>query len=345
MAEIIVESSYGSIWRDLMEGITWFAGERRAGWQVHCVTTDELPRAIRSRPAGVICVLRDAQGELIRRLLEARVPAVNLLREVHPRIGCVMSDNRLIGARAAEHLQGQGFAHFRFVGVERAYSAEREEGFCGRLRELGRAAQVCPVKPEVEEIRAVRRAVVERRLAAWLRTLPRPVAVCACADFVARMVLECCRQAKLAVPQEVAVVGVDNDLAICELATPPLSSVPQNLRRIGFEAARLLEGMMARRRRPRAPVLVPPLEMVVRRSSDFVAMEDPRLAAALRQLRSGDPRRMSVAAVVREAGVSRQWLDRQFRARLGATPSELIRQRRLAAARVMLLETHLPVET
>jgi LacI family transcriptional regulator len=145
------------------------------------------------------------------------------------------------------------------------------------------------------------------------------------------------------VPEEVAILGVDNDLAICDLTLVPLSSIPQNMRRIGFEAARLLESVMQGRRR-RSVLKIAPREVVVRRSTDFIAIENPQVFAAMRHIGTTDIERLDMKGLLRQAGVSRQWLDRQFRQVIGTTPSEEIRRRKLACARSLLLETHLSVQ-
>jgi LacI family transcriptional regulator len=194
-------------------------------------------------------------------------------------------------------------------------------------------------------MRTVKSAGLERKLERWLGSLPRPAAIFTCADFVARQIMDCCRRIGISVPEDAAVLGVDNDLAICDLTSPRLSSIPQNMRRIGFDAARLLHGIMKGRRRPRAPVLIPPREVVVRQSTDSIVVEDARLAAVLRRIRSPERGEQSLRTLAKEAGMSRQWLDRRFRESLGATPSELIRRRKLAVARSLLIETHLPIQT
>ncbi len=112
----------------------------------------------------------------------------------------------------------------------------------------------------------------------WIVSLPKPVGVLACNDFRAQQVLNACRDIGLLVPDEVAVVGVDNDDIVCDLAEPPLTSVAPDTRRIGYEAAALLERMMRGEPPPAKTILVPPLSLVARRSSDALAIGDRQIA-------------------------------------------------------------------
>ncbi|MGA2232958.1 MAG: substrate-binding domain-containing protein [Tepidisphaeraceae bacterium] len=344
MQQIVVESSYGSIWREIMEGIIWFARDRRLAWKINCVTTPELAGTLKLKPDGVICLLRQVQRKLVRQLVASRIPAVNLLREIHPGVPSVMSNNELIGERAADYLHGKGFRRFAFVGVDRVWSDERERGFMRRLAALGETAVRCPISLEVEGLRAVSGAAAHRELQHWLGELPRPAALFACADFVGAAIIESAQRAGISVPEELAILGVDNDLAICDLTPVPLSSIPQNMRRIGFEAARLLDGLMRRRRPVNSPVKIAPREVVVRRSTDFIAIENAQVAAAMRHITTTDAGHLDMKGLLRHVGVSRQWLDRQFREVIGTTPSEEIRRQKLACARSLLLETHLSVQ-
>jgi LacI family transcriptional regulator len=168
--------------------------------------------------------------------------------------------------------------------------------------------------------------------------------VLAAADYIARPVLEACEALKITIPDQISILGVDNDPAICELGPVPLSSIPQNFMRMGFEAARMLDGIMTNRRRPRGPVWVPPREIVVRRSTDFIAAANPHVAQALRFIHAREREIPTVKSLLQHIGVSRQWLDLQFKESIGRTPSEEIRRVKLARARTLLLETHLSVQ-
>ena len=180
-------------------------------------------------------------------------------------------------------------------------------------------------------------------LAAWLHALSKPVGLMACNDDRGRQVLEACRTAGVAVPEEIAVVGVDNDELLCELSDPPLSSVALDTERGGYEAAQLLDGLMSGRIRQPARILVAPLGVVTRRSTDIVAAEDREVAAAVRWIRDWARRGpLRVAEVAQAVKLSRRSLEVRFRAALGRSVRAEIERVRLEHARSLLAETDLP---
>jgi LacI family transcriptional regulator len=343
MLQIIVESSYGSIWRELMDGISFYVRERRKPWQLHCVTTEEIPAALGRRPAGLMCILRGAQNDLLAAVARSRIPAVNMLRNLHPAVPSVLSDHHAIGVAAADYFLSRGFHHFAFLGLDRDWSRGRLQGYRDRLGHKKLPVLTSNVPLTIEDLSSVTSKRLLRALQSWLSDLPKPLALFCAADFIARTAAEACRR-RFRVPEEIAILGVDNDPAICGLDPVPLSSIPQNLQRIGFEAARLLDRLLTTRGRPRAAIEVAPREIVVRRSTDFVAVDDHQVAEALRYIHSAPIGSLTMKDLVRELDVSRQWLDRRFKLFLQRTPSEEIRRRKLAAAQALLLETSLPIQ-
>ncbi len=271
------------------------------------------------------------------------------LRPDHPlsRLSEVASDSYGAARLAAEHLLERGLRHYAYVGVHgRVWSERRQEGFCERVREAGFEAQVYAPP------RAVRDRVWEREqpvLARWLSNLPRPIGLLACNDERGREVLEACRVGGLQVPEEIAVVGVDNDELLCELADPPLSSVALNAEAGGYRAAALLDRMMRARLRGRATrtkpqrLLVEPLRVVTRRSTDIVAQGDPEIAAALRFLHDHAGELIGVGDVVKRLLISRRASRFAF-ARPSAGPiREELERIRLERAKRLLLETDHPI--
>jgi LacI family transcriptional regulator len=156
-------------------------------------------------------------------------------------------------------------------------------------------------------------------------------------------VVEACRLAGLRVPDEVAVVGVDNDDLFCGLARPSLSSIIVPAERIGFEAAAVLERLLAGAKAPRNPRLIPPAGVVTRQSSDVLAGGDPDVTAAVRFIRDHGHRPISVEDVLRAVPVSRRSLERRFRALLGRGLGEEIRRAHLQRAKDLLAATALSV--
>jgi AraC-like DNA-binding protein len=181
------------------------------------------------------------------------------------------------------------------------------------------------------------------RLVAWITSLEKPVGVLACTDQLGFWLLDACRRAGVAVPEEVAVVGVENDETLCLSASPPLSSVEFDSQRLGYAAARLLDSLMAGGQPPPGPLLLPPAGLVVRQSSDIVAIDDPQLAAAVRFIREHAARGATTADVLRLVPVSRRVLDRQMHAVLGRSIADEIARVRFMKVKNLLAETDLPL--
>jgi LacI family transcriptional regulator len=262
-----------------------------------------------------------------------------------PRVGI---DDHAVGAAAAAHFLERGFRHFAFVGhTDHAYSTRRERGFAESLRMAGHSPACFREAGRFDPRGRV--WALDPRLSRWVRALPKPVGLFACNDVWGCQLSEACRQSEVAVPEEVAILGVDNDDLLCELARPSLSSVAVPGEAIGFEAAALLDRMLSRgpgEARPgtrKPPLLLPPRQVVTRRSSDILAVDDPYVAEALGVIRRRAGRAMSVDDVVDLVPLSRRSLERRFRSCLGRGVWEEIRRVQLERAKELLAGTELPM--
>jgi LacI family transcriptional regulator, galactose operon repressor len=246
-----------------------------------------------------------------------------------PELPWVETDDEAIARAAADHLLARGLRHFGYCGVDRFnWSRWRREAF---RRYLAAAGLACSDGP----------AEGTRGLAEWVRALPKPAGVFACYDVRGREVLDACRQSEVEVPDQVAVVGVDDDELLCELSDPPLSSVVPDTRRAGWVAAELLSGWMAGRRPRRAGHRIPPLGVTTRRSTDMLAVEDPELAAALRFIADHACRGITVQDVLNQVPLSRRVLESRFQRVLGRTPHDEILRAQLERAKQLLVQRHL----
>jgi LacI family transcriptional regulator len=176
-------------------------------------------------------------------------------------------------------------------------------------------------------------------LSRWLLGLPKPVGMMACNDIRGQQVLNLCRRLDLVVPEEVAVIGVDNDEVLCELSDPPLSSVAPDTLRIGYDAAVLLERMMAGGDCPANPVFIPPLGIATRRSTEVLALNDRQLAAGLRFIRDHAFDPITINEVARAAGMSRRVFERRFVAQMGRPPKAEVLRLRLERVKQLLVDT------
>jgi LacI family transcriptional regulator len=254
----------------------------------------------------------------------------------------IRADSRRAGHLVAEHFLERGFCNFAFCGYEgRVWSQCRQEGLAERLQEAGFA---CEVYQPTRLKRGLSWKEELCMVVAWLKSLPRPVAVMACNDIRGRQVLEASLLAGLEVPEDVAVVGVDDDHLICNLSNPPLSSVAVNLSQAGYQAAELLDNLMQGRGEQPRQIVAEALWVVGRRSSDVIVTEDRHVAAALRFIRDRARQAIGVDDVVREAGISRRGVEIRFRNVMGRSIRCEIQRIRLAFTKQLLTETNLPTE-
>ena len=181
-------------------------------------------------------------------------------------------------------------------------------------------------------------------LADWLRTIRSPSAILAAHDLRAYQLLLAAEQAGINVPDELAVLGVNDDRTLCELCSPPLSSIAKNSRLCGYTAAGLLASLVKGEAVADAEVLIEPERVFSRRSTDSLAVADRAISRALALIRERACERLTVADVMRHAAVSRDRLEKGFRRALGRSPHAEIRRVRLARARELLLNTDLPLK-
>jgi LacI family transcriptional regulator len=213
------------------------------------------------------------------------------------------------------------------------------ETFTQKVVEAGFAPTAVYILPGVEPDSPANR----NQLADWLSKLPLPLGVMACNDDCAVQVIEACKFAGLAVPDSVGVVGVDNDEVVCGLTDPPLTSVALNFERAGYEAAEALEDLMSRGRAVQNRILAVASHVVARRSTDFVAVDEPYLIKALHYIRDHARTTVSVDDVTMATGLSRRALEKRFRRILGRSIFGEIRRVRTDQIARLLVETDMSI--
>jgi LacI family transcriptional regulator len=239
----------------------------------------------------------------------------------------IVNDNAAVGRLAAEHLRGRGFRHLAYYGPpDERWSEERQAGAGATWFHPSRSGAW---EPQQEQLRR------------WLAGLPKPLGLVAANDIHGLRALDACRRGGLAVPEQVAVVGADEDAELCELSDPPLSSVAFNPERVGFEAAALLDALMRGERAPRKPMLVPPLGVTARQSTDILAIEDPYVARALHVIRRHACDGITVKEILGDIPLSRRSFEHRFARLLGRTPKDEIQRVRIERAKVLLAGTDL----
>jgi len=324
--------------RKILHGVRRYA-ETQSDWHfTHAEPEIAAVRALRrDPPEGLIAFIHTA--ELARELRRFRLPVVNvcgvLPRLPFPRVGIC---NEMVGKLAAEHFLDRGLRQFGFVShPKHGYSAPRRQGFedavaaagCACFRYAGRDALDLNQIGDLWSINA--------RLEAWLASLPKPIGIFAGNDIYGVRVLEACRRAGMRVPDDVAVIGVDNDDLLCGLAHPALSSVSVPLERKGEIAADLLRRLLANAPVPARPILVEPTAVVARQSSDVLALQDRDVADAVAFIRASSHLPLRVDDVVREVAASRRGLERRFRRALRRGIAAEIGRAHLDRARQFLI--------
>ena len=291
---------------------------------------------------GILTYIQDQSRAL--RLRHRGIPTVELFgyRDDNT-LPLVSHDDRAIGRLAAEHLTKCNFHHLAFCGYRQAiWSDRRRLGFVEFATGAGCPSPNC-LSIEHRQL-FVDRERIEEELAGWLRALPKPVGLMACSDNRAQTILDACLRAKLTVPDEVAVIGVDNDEEVCRLSNPPLSSVILNSERVGYEGAKLLDKLMRRRIKPHGiePLLFAPLGVVARRSTEATAVQDRLIASAMSLIQNRACHGLSVDDLLEHVGISRSTFYQRFRNALGRSPSHEILRVQLDRAKALLAQTTLP---
>jgi LacI family transcriptional regulator len=254
------------------------------------------------------------------------------------------TNNNLIAQLAADHFLIRGFRNFAFCGYVKnpinGWSEEREQAF---VRYLKRRGHSCAIY--IDHFRSTRHwASAQRSLGRWLASLPKPVALMTANDSLAHQVLEACRAFGLRVPEEVAVIGVNNDELLCRLGSPPLTSIEHGTERMGYEAAALLERLMNGERPRRRQFIIDPVGITTRQSTDLLAIEDRIVASAMSFINANTLKGIKVRDVTKALGVSRSGLEIRFHRELGYSMHTAIRRIQMERIRVLVSDSQLPLK-
>lgn len=315
--------------RKVLEGVMEVANACR--WSVVQMSRVEEFASLLARNAFDGLILGTHDPRVLDLLGDAPFPIVNYSSLHAPRFPSVLSDDREVGRMAARHLRSLGLRHFACFGDKNLkFCRERQEGF---RYELGLSGF------EAKELSAERNTDLPSLHD--LRTLPKPLGLFACNDHRAARICQSCREESIRVPEEIAVVGVDNDPVNSSCAGIPLSSVDLDTPRMGREVARLLDRLMRGEAAPAENVRVPPVGVVARRSSDHFTHEDPEVAKALAYIKEHYCEAMQVGDVLEQASICRRSLETRFRAATGNSIHGEICNLKLQRAEILLRDvTH-----
>lgn len=292
---------------------------------------------------GIIAAVNDPD---IAQLAQRGVPIVDVKGALRSEgVPLVHTNDYSVGRLGAEHLMERGFSSYAFCEYYGEFWSEgRREGFRATLRNAGHDCHLYGLPLPDKSGGPQRWEQQQRAFVDWLAAMPKPVGVMATNDLMGQQLLEACQRLRIKVPEEVAVVGADNDEPICRIAYPPLSSVMINDHQRGYEAAALLDRMLRGEPAPKDPIYVEPMGVIARVSTDVMAIEDTAVVKALRILRDRAYEQIGVDDVVREVPVSRSVLERRFRKIVGRSINNEIVRLRINRAIELLTDTELEMK-
>ena len=339
---VIIESARES-GRQLISGLADYSREH-GHWDVHWapVGFSGLSDLVNERSFDGVLARNINDAEVFH---EQGIPLVVFAHMTEFKSGQASecADNSRVCETVAHHFIGRGFENFAFFGQRNAnWASSRAKFFEEQLRSAGFDLNIfmadCSSPEQMEDAENI------ESVCRWLTSLPKPIALMAANDDAGRWVIQLCRRAGVKVPDQCAIVGVDNDPVVCGLSNPPLSSVVLDQHRAGYEAAALLDKMMNGESPKVRQIIGQVVGLEIRQSSDIFAVEDPALAKALQFIHANANRRVSVEEVSQISGLNRRTLQRNFKSALSRSVQHYMRTVRSDYIAKQLRETRLPLE-
>ncbi|WP_018968576.1 xylose operon transcription regulator XylR [Rubritalea marina] len=340
---LIVETSL-SVGQGILMGISDYV-KKYGPWSVYAFphALDQAPRQWFKHWKGDGIIARLQNEEIREAVMDKGVPVVDVLGVCRPpEAALVHVDDNAISVMVAEHFIEQRFREFAYIGLEKEnWSVNRERSFRTRVEEARGGYRSLLLSRETFEQTAWDELV--ELVANWIAKLPVFTGIMLSSDAEGLLVQEACRRAERIVGQDIGLVGVGNDPTLCNLNNPPLSSVDVDIESVGYQAASLLDSMMAGKQGPNEPLWIMPRRVIARKSSDFVASPDEDLARALQYISSHYAESLSLDTIARHSGLSRSSLQRKFRQILNRTVFEEVTLARVRAA-MELLQTDISID-
>ncbi|MBK1880603.1 XylR family transcriptional regulator [Pelagicoccus mobilis] len=297
---------------------------------------------------GIICHNRNPV--VLNECLKRGIPCIDINDETPaiPGIPKIRPDNAAIGQTGGEYLMDRGFRNFGFCGFNsESWSQERMSGFREAVQlvrhdsaelETGYTLNESELLIEVQDDWA---AEQEKHIIDWIASLPKPVGIMACNDLRAVQVVTACLQLNLSIPNDVAVLGANDEESRCDLCNPSVSSVPVNAFYWGQVAAKSLSSLMNGESLDFCEKLIEPLEVVTRKSTDVLAVPDKHIAQAMKLIREKACEGLRVEDLLEAIPVSRSYLEKRFRKYFGKSPQMEIRSTQISQIKRLLIETDL----
>lgn len=251
----------------------------------------------------------------------------------------ITPDNRKIASLAAEHFLERGFTNFAFCGFKNVYGSRRREYWFKKILNEKGNELIEYFQPDKKHFKFPEDELPY--LGNWLKSLPKNTALFSCNDDRVQYIVEACRHEGINIPEDLALLSVDNDELICDLADPPVSSIELDCRKAGYEAARILDLMMNGGKAEKEQIVVDPTYVVTRKSTEILAIKDPDVAGALEFIRNNSRKSISVSDIMDQVPVSRRVLERRFREVLKRSILDEIKRVRMQQVQMLLSDTNL----
>ena len=338
---LVIESSreYG---RGLLRGIARYSNIK-GPWTFYDEPGDEyrqIPNLKNFKADGIIARL--SQKTSLKKLESTGLSVIAIgLRKPIAGLANIEPDSEKIGKMAAEYFLRKNFINFAYCGIaDMKGSQDRRNAFKKIIEAAG-------YKTNVYEIPLAKLNTSwdqqQQKMADWLKSLPKPVAIMAYNDDHGRRIITACSTSDIKIPYEVAILGVDNDSLVCDLTTPPLSSINLNLEKAGFEAAELLDNMISKKKIDSNKIIVNPTHIVTRQSTDILAVSHKQVATAIKFIRDNAKKDLQVDDVVDATLLSKRGLQRAFKVCMGHSIHNEISHARSEQLTTLITETDLPL--
>lgn len=335
--------------RGLIRGVSRYALEQ-GNWSLLFQDRGmlEQPQVWLRKWKGDGIIARSATPEAWCFLRRLKVPMIELLGNEKEIFGEIVLDNGKIGQMAAEHFAERNFRHFAFFSPENWWwSIQRRNGFITAVKKMNYDCIVYRNNkspehstfyslPDISEI-------ISNRVIRWLKQLPKPVGLFVVSDLHAVYIIEACKRAGLTVPEEIAILGMDNDTFLCQTTSPQLSSIDPNTPLMGYEAAKRLDRLMNGDSIEEKRLFIPPSYVATRQTTDIAAVDDPLIGKILSYIRENAAKILSVYYLSKEFGLSPRTLERRFKRAIRHSPEEELIRVRLERAKTLLRNTKLSV--
>jgi LacI family transcriptional regulator len=338
--EIALAFPRGSHQEVFIEGILLYVEKKRCNWSYIIAPEWNAVSILQLQgwPGdGVIAAINTKKEAACAEFFPLPVVNMSSALTVSP-VPRSMVDNRAIGVMAAEHLLNRGFHNLAYYGMtEIEYSKQRFEGFREHAAISGREC----LKLNLHSTFQIYGNVwlqQQRDLTKWISKLPLPCGLFVVSDARARQAVNACQALKIRVPDQIAVVGVDDQQIICEHSHPTITSIARNNIREGYVAASLLDKLIRKKQLPKGDLLIPPLGIVARESTSSIPVSDERLAKVLSYFQDHLEEPVTVTELCSHGGVSRRWLEYAFRNKLGESPFNYMRRQRLEHGKRLLTD-------